>query len=101
MKSTTFSFVSLTILCALSANAVAGTATKTIQMGAKIVPGSTLSVYLTGGELLTLTRSDDQRDSIRVPGVALATISFEIKPSWRIVKRVTYDKSRHLVTIDF
>lgn len=94
-------FLAMYAMYALSAQAVAGTATKTIQMSAQIVPGSSVSVYLHGGEVLTATRSDGAAAPVPLPGVALTTISFETKPSWRIVKRVTLDKNRHLLTIDF
>lgn len=101
MKNVSIS-AALFVLHALGAPAIAGTVTNTIPVSAQIVPGNSVSVYAIGGQLYTVTRTVDTRNSIgRIPGVAIATISFETKPSWRIVKRVAFDKSKHLLTIDF
>jgi hypothetical protein len=91
----------LSIFLALSApsSGIAKTASGTIGMGATIVSGNSVSVYLVNDAAVTKITEGDM--PISGPGVALASISFERKSAWAIVTRVALDKSRHLLTIDF
>lgn len=91
----------LSILLALSApsSALAKTATGTINMGATIVSGNSVSVYVVNDAAVAkVTESAQPPAGLGVP---VASISFERKANWTIVTRIALDKSRHLLTIDF
>jgi len=95
--------ISVAIAALLSGEAAdAGTAAKTLQTSAQIIPGNSVSVYLVHGEIVTITRDDSTANlNDGRAGILLTSVTFETKPAWRIVKHVTFDKSRHLLTVDF
>src|SRR5690348_7108865 len=104
----------LSIALTLSAYARASTTSGTIGVSAAIVPGSTVSVYLVRGEVLTqVNNNPTNADSngilgpMQTSGVApyglypLVRISFDMPDSWYLLKRVTWDKKHHKLFIDF
>ncbi|MGZ3498047.1 MAG: hypothetical protein ACXVAK_10855 [Vulcanimicrobiaceae bacterium] len=93
----------LLVTPAASSSAVAKTATGTIKVSAQIVPGYTVSSYVTkGGEIETTVRHSGQMGSAgRSQGAPVIAVSFETQPSWYLVKYVTFDKARHLLIVNF
>lgn len=80
--------------------AIAKTATGTIGESAQIVPGNSVSAYLIRGELVTDVRDDTS--TVNPSGVRpLLRVSFDVQHPWFLVKRVTWDKTHHKLTIDF
>ncbi len=82
--------------------APAKTAAATIAESAHVVPGNSVSAYIVGGELIT----DVRNDALQSPQAAydeppFVRVSFEMQPSWRLVKRVSWNKSQRRLTIDF
>jgi len=85
----------------VASSAEAKTTTGTIGESAQIVPGSSVSAYLVGGQIVTGV-TNDAAHTVNPYGMPpVIRISFEMKPSWYLVKRVTWDKAHRQLTIDF
>jgi hypothetical protein len=95
--------LALSIPLAVSTIAAGFAATKssTIPVSAKIVPGSTVSAFLIGGQVVTDVHEDGTRISTGQYGAPILRIGFETNRRWFFVKRVTWDKLHRKLTIDF
>lgn len=89
-------------LSALSSFADAKSASGLIQVGAQIVPGNTVSVYLVNGNVVTeMAVGDRPSSNVSLHGRPLVAVSFESRRSWYVPKRVIFDKRHNLLTVDF
>lgn len=96
-------FAAFALLTASTAGtyAAAKTATASIGESAQIVPGNTASAYIVGGQAILDVR-DDALPPVNPYGVRpLVRVGFELNQHWFLVKRVTWDKAHHQLTIDF
>jgi hypothetical protein len=91
------------IALALSASASAGakTASGTIPVTETVNSGSTVSAYLTSGDLTTSVQPGVKASLVPAGSVPVVRVSFDLERSWFLVKRVTWDRSRKHLTIDF
>lgn len=91
------------IALALSASASAGakTVSGTIPVTETVNSGSTVSAYLTSGDLTTTVQTGVKSSLGPDGAVPVIRVSFNLDRSWFLVKRVTWDKSRKHLTIDF
>jgi hypothetical protein len=83
------------------AAAAAKTTSKTIAVSAQIVPGNTVSAYLSGGEVHTIVARNGAPNVLAGAGAPIIRIGFDTPSSWYLVKRVAWDKHRNSLTIDF
>lgn len=91
----------LTICCSAAAiPSWAKTASATFTENAQIISGNSVSAYLAGNEIVTQI-GDEPAGVVTLQGIPIVRIGFEMQPSWHLVKRVTWDKRRHQLTIDF
>lgn len=101
MKSIAYTLV-LASLVSSAAPVNAKTASGKIAVSAQIVPGNTVSVSLNGGVVTTSVRAAGYQTQGPTPGEpSLLQVTFDLAPSWYFVKRVTWDKPRKHLTIDF
>lgn len=76
------------------------TASASITESAQIVSGNTVSVYLVNGTVVVSTIGDSPQPA-RLGGKAFLSVSFDSRPAWCLVHKVTWDKRHRQLTIDF
>lgn len=100
MRLALVAFVSLGVALAAGSFGYAKTSTATLGETAQIVAGNTVSAFLVGDQIVTHVQ-DDSPSNGSMGRPPLLRISFDMKPSWYLVKRVTWDKAHRHLTIDF
>lgn len=83
------------------ASAAAKTTSKSIAVSAQIVPGVSVSAYLTGGTIRTVTAPTAARDVPAGASAPIIRIGFDAPSPQYLLKRVAWDKHRNSLTIDF
>lgn len=89
------------LLAATAAMAAAKTATGTIPVTAQITSSNTVSAFLTGGGEVTTAVTNDAYKPAPSGATPIIRVGFQSDRSWFFVKRVTWDKAHHFLTIDF
>lgn len=99
MKTTSAILLAFTL--AATASAIAKTATGTIGVSVQLVNGSTVGAYIVDHNLTTIVQNGAQRAAVPPGASPVVRVGFDLQPSWTFVKRVTWDKARKHLTIDF
>jgi hypothetical protein len=91
----------LALALATTAAAIAKTATGSVGVSVQLVNGSTVSAYLVGNDLTTTVGTGTQDTALPAGAAPVIRVGFDLQHSWTLVKRVTWDKARKHLTIDF
>ncbi len=93
--------LSIVLLLGANASVLAKTASGTIPVSVQLVNGSTVGAYLAGGSLTTIVQTRPDARLVPAGALPVVRVNFELEHSWFLVKRVTWDKLRNHLTIDF
>jgi hypothetical protein len=93
--------LSISLLLGGNSSAFAKTASGTIPVSIQLVNGSTVGAYLTAGDVTTVVQRGYNPQLAPSGAVPIVRVNFELQRSWFLVKRVTWDKYRKHLTIDF
>jgi hypothetical protein len=67
----------------------------------QMVNGSTVGAYLIGGTVTTVVHTGPHAGAGPAGAIPIVRVNFDLDHSWTLVKRVTWDKARKHLTIDF
>jgi hypothetical protein len=94
-------FAVLLATLSTASSAFAKTTSKTISVSATITNGSTVSVFIVGDGARASVANDTDAPRLAKGVAPLVRVGFEMKDSSYFVKRVSWDKAHHQLTIDF
>jgi hypothetical protein len=91
----------ITVLAAANTSVLAKTVSGSIPVSVQLVNGSTVGAYLIGGAVTTIVHTGPGGEAAPAGAIPIVRVNFDLAHSWTLVKRVTWDKARKHLTIDF
>lgn len=93
--------IALALVLAPGAHAAAKSTARTMPVSAIIDTGNRIDAYASGLGFTTVVEAALNEPPLPSGAGPAVSIGFELQRSWFLVKRVTWDKPRKHLTIDF
>jgi|SRR5690242_4911888 hypothetical protein len=93
--------ISLALVLTPSAHAAAKSVARTMPVSVNVNTGNRVDAYVSGWGFTTVVQTALDEPPLMSGAGPVVSIGFELRRSWFLVKRVTWDKPRKHLTIDF